>query len=68
MDSTMQKLDDRLTDLNALNAKFINPPAEMPPIRLQVAEVAGALTACVDDLVAALHELDERLTAIETAP
>jgi hypothetical protein len=68
MDSTLQALDDRLTDLNALNAKWLNPPAESPPIRLQVVEVVGALTACVGDLVAALHQLDERLTAIETAP
>jgi hypothetical protein len=67
MDSTVQALDDRLTELNALNAKWTNPPAEMPPIRLQVAEVVGALTECIGDLVAALHKLDERLAAIETA-
>ena len=63
----MQALDDRLTDLNDLNAKWRNPPTESPPIRLQVAEVVAALAECVGDLVAALHKLDERLAAIETA-
>ena len=67
MDPTLQKIDDCLTDLNALNAKFMNPPADMPPIRLQMGEVVSTLTTCVGDMAAALHRLDERLTTIEPA-
>jgi hypothetical protein len=68
MDSIIRRLDDRLTDLDAFYDRLARGPVDVGSLRVEVAQVVSDLSSCVGDLVAALRELDERVTDIESTP